>query len=256
MEPATLAWILTLTVLALGTQYVSGVVGMGYGTILTPTLILLGVNPLNAVSSVVTSQLIGNSMLSIMHHRLGNADLRPGKEDFRRALILGLSGFLGPIIAVALMLRMPSNILKAYIVALMLSMSALVVLSRRFRVKYSTKKLFLIAMIASFNKGLTGGGYGPIVTAGQLVLGINPRSAVAVTSMAEFITEVTAVVLYGVAGLLNPVLIVPMTAGTLLSAPLVARTVSITPCSTLRKVVVTAMVVLAATVLVKTFITL
>ena len=250
-EPASLAWTATLITLALTTQYVSGVIGMGYGTILTPVLILLGVNPLNAVSSVVVSQLVGNSVLSLMHHRLGNADLRPGGEESKRAIILGVSGVVGPFAAVLLMLRMPASLLKAYVAILMLSMSVLVVLSRRVRAKYSTKKLFLIAAIASFNKGLTGGGYGPVVTAGQLILGINPKSAVAVTSMAEFITEVTAVTLYGLTGLLNPALIVPMTAGTVLSAPLVAKTVKVAPNTTLRRVMAAGMTLLALAVLVK-----
>ncbi|RLF27648.1 MAG: hypothetical protein DRN14_05135 [Thermoplasmata archaeon] len=251
LEPASLAWTATLIALALTTQYVSGVIGMGYGTILTPVLILLGVNPHDAVSSVVVSQLVGNSVLSLMHHRFGNADLRPGGEESRRAMILGVSGIVGPFAAVFLMLRMPANLLKAYVAILMLSMSVLVVLSRRVRVKYSTKKLFLIAVIASFNKGLTGGGYGPVVTTGQLILGINPKSAVAVTSMAEFITEVTAVTLYGFAGLLNPALIVPMTAGTVLSAPLVAKTVKVAPNTTLRRVIAAGMTFLALAVLVK-----
>ncbi len=251
LEPTSLAWTATLITLALTTQYVSGVIGMGYGTILTPVLILLGVNPLNAVSSVVVSQLVGNSVLSLMHHRFGNADLRPGGEESRRAIILGVSGIVGPLAAVILMLRIPMNLLKAYVAILMLSMSMLVVLSRRIRARYSTKKLFLIAAIASFNKGLTGGGYGPVVTAGQLILGVNPKSAVAVTSMAEFITEVTAVTLYGIAGLLNPALIVPMTAGTVLSAPLVAKTVKVAPNATLRKVMAAGMTFLALAVLVK-----
>ena len=252
-EPASIAWTATLITLALTTQYVSGVIGMGYGTILTPVLILLGINPLNAVSSVVVSQLVGNSVLSIMHHRFGNADLRPGGEESRRAIILGISGIVGPLLAVALMLHMPVNFLKAYVAVLMLSMSALVVLSKRVRAKYSTKKLFLIAAVASFNKGLTGGGYGPVVTAGQLILGINPKSAVAVTSMAEFLTEVTAVILYGAAGLLNPALIAPMIAGTVLSAPLVAKTVKVAPNTALRKVMAVGMTLLALAVLAKAF---
>ncbi len=252
LEPASLAWTATLITLALATQYVSGVIGMGYGTILTPTLILLGVNPLYAIPSVVVSQLVGNSVLSIMHHRFGNANLRPGGEESRRAVMLGVSGMVGPLIAVTLMLHMPVNLLKAYVAVLMLSMSVLVALSRRVRVRYSTKKLFFIAVIASFNKGLTGGGYGPVVTAGQLILGVNPKSAVAVTSMAEFITEVTAVALYGFAGLLNPALIAPMTVGTLLSAPLVAKTVKVAPNTTLRKAMAAGMTFLALAVLAKT----
>ncbi len=238
-----------LAVLAFTTQYLSGVIGMGYGTILTPVLILLGFNPLNAISSVVLSQLIGNSILSLMHHRLGNADFSRHGVEARRALTIGLVGALGPVLAVMVMLNIPTNALKTYIAALMIVMSILTVISGKLRVRYSDRKLIVIALIASFNKGLTGGGYGPVVTTGQMILGVNPKSAVAVTSLAEFIAEVTAVTLYGLTGMLNPTLFIPMVIGTVASAPLIARTVKIVPNRTLRGAISTGMTALAIALL-------
>ncbi len=247
-DPLTYA---LLAALAFVTQYVSGVIGMGYGTILTPALILIGVNPLNAVSSVVISQLVGNSFLALLHHKAGNADFRARSPDSRKALLLGLSGVFGPVAAVFLLLNIPKEALKIYIASLMILMVVLVRVSGRFRLRYSTKKLFAIALLASFNKGLTGGGYGPIVTTGQLMLGLRPKSAIAITSLAEFLTEVTAVALYALTGLLQPTLFLPMVLGTVASAPLVARTVKVASNSALRRGVMTGATAIAAAILLK-----
>ncbi len=250
VDPVTYAMLATL---AFVTQYISGVIGMGYGTILTPVLILLGVDPLNAVSSIVISQLVGNSLLALLHHRAGNADFRVRSPDLRKALLLGLSGVFGPIIAVFLLLKVPKEVLKIYIAFLMILMVILTKISGKFRLKYSVRRLFVIALLASFNKGLTGGGYGPIVTTGQLMLGLIPKSAIAITSLAEFLTEVTAVSLYAVAGLLKPTLFIPMVLGTLASAPLVARTVRVASNNALRRSVMTGAAAIAVAILVKAF---
>ena len=42
--------------------------------------------------------------------------------------------------------------------------------------------------MASFNKGISGGGYGPIVTSGQILSGVSGKSAVGITSLAEGLT--------------------------------------------------------------------
>ena len=39
--------------------------------------------------------------------------------------------------------------------------------------------------IASFNKGTSGGGYGSVVTGGQLPAGVDGENAVGITSIAE-----------------------------------------------------------------------
>jgi len=42
-----------------------------------------------------------------------------------------------------------------------------------------------VGLISSFNKGLSGGGFGPVVTSGQIIAGNNPKGAVAATTLAE-----------------------------------------------------------------------
>ncbi len=50
---------------------------------------------------------------------------------------------------------------------------------------FSWKRLIAIGLISSFNKGISGGGYGPLVTGGQVLSGREARSAVGSTSFAE-----------------------------------------------------------------------
>ena len=42
-----------------------------------------------------------------------------------------------------------------------------------------------VGIVSAFNKGLTGGGFGPVVTSGQIISGQNNKGAVGVTTLAE-----------------------------------------------------------------------
>jgi hypothetical protein len=61
---------------------------------------------------------------------------------------------------------------------------------------FSWKKIGMLGIIASFNKGISGGGYGPVVTSGQLLSGVDGKNAVAITSVAEGLTCLVGVLLY------------------------------------------------------------
>jgi uncharacterized membrane protein YfcA len=78
----------------------------------------------------------------------------------------------------------------------------------------------LLAAVASFNKAVSGGGYGPLVTSGQILSGVSGKASVGITSFAEAFTCLFAVTLFLAQGEhLNLVLFVPMCAGALLSVP-------------------------------------
>lgn len=51
-------------------------------------------------------------------------------------------------------------------------------------------------LLAAFNKGLPGGGYGPLVTVGQIISGVGEKSAVSITVLSEVIVSLTAVFTY------------------------------------------------------------
>jgi len=50
--------------------------------------------------------------------------------------------------------------------------------------------------LASFNKGISGGGYGPIVTSGQILAGVKSKNAIGITSLAEGLTCFVGVITY------------------------------------------------------------
>ena len=61
---------------------------------------------------------------------------------------------------------------------------------------FSWKKIIGLGLIASFNKGLSGGGYGPVVTSGQILCGVDGKSAVGITSLAEGLTCAVGIAMY------------------------------------------------------------
>lgn len=67
-----------------------------------------------------------------------------------------------------------------------------------FRKKYTFTwtKVLGLGLLASFNKGISGGGYGPLVVGGQLLSGINGKSAVGITSLSEGFTCLVGVISY------------------------------------------------------------
>jgi uncharacterized membrane protein YfcA len=84
----------------------------------------------------------------------------------------------------------------------------------------------ILGAVAAFNKGLSGGGYGPLVTSGQVVSGMSPKRAVAITSVAESWTCVVGLAAYlFFHGELDWSLAVPMTLGATLSVPIATLTV-------------------------------
>ena len=78
------AVVLALT--ALLPQYVSSILGMGYGSALAPLLNIISFPVKEVVPAVVISQLAGNSLPPILHHKVGNADFRIGGESMHIVL--------------------------------------------------------------------------------------------------------------------------------------------------------------------------
>ncbi len=223
-----LAWY--LVPIALAAEYVDSTLGMGYGTSLTPILLLLGYSPLQVVPAVLLSELATGLLAAGLHHGVGNVNFRRGSHDLKVALILGGLSVIGAVIAAVLAVSLPTKVVKLYIAAIVLVMGFLIFLRGRRSLSFSWGRLVGIGAVASFNKGISGGGYGPLVTAGQIVSGVGPKNAVGITSLAEGLTCVVGVVTYlalrsGTSWELAP----PLLLGAILSVPLAALTVKWLP---------------------------
>jgi uncharacterized membrane protein YfcA len=215
---------------ALLCEYMDSSLGMGYGTTLTPLLLLAGFEPLQIVPAVLVSELITGVAAGWMHHRDGNVDFLRDARARRTVLHLTALSAGGAIAAVFVAVTISKLLLGLLITAIVLSMGAIILMTRKRQVPYHSGSILAVGAVAAFNKGLSGGGYGPPVTAGQVVSGLPAKHAVAITSVAESLTCAIGVAAYLAAGkTIDWTLAVPLVAGAALSVPMATATVLRTP---------------------------
>jgi uncharacterized membrane protein YfcA len=174
---------LVLFVLALMCEFVDSGLGMMYGTILSPLLIIGGMDPQVVIPSILLSQGIGGIFASIGHHRHGNANFSPKSIDFKIGSLIYLLGIVSVVIGAFVGTKIPSSWLRLYIGILVTVMGLLVVSKHSF--KFSWKKIIGIGVVSAFNKALSGGGYGPLVASGLIISGQKGKNAIGTTDFAE-----------------------------------------------------------------------
>jgi len=111
------------------------------------------------------------------------------------ALLLASCSVVGTISAVFIAINIPKFWVKLYIGLLVLTMGIIIICFNK-KFNFSWKKIIGLGLIASFNKGVSGGGYGPIVTSGQILSGVDGKSAVGITSLAEGLTCAVGIATY------------------------------------------------------------
>ncbi|MCK4850541.1 MAG: sulfite exporter TauE/SafE family protein [Phycisphaerae bacterium] len=274
----SLSIIVTIIILAFLCEYMDSTLGMGYGTTLTPVLMLFGFEPMSIIPAVLLSELITGLLAGFFHHREGNVDLKPTTADifkirnmlsplgyiekFKKtvplhlkvALLLALCSVVGTVAAVFIAVNIPKFWLKLYIGLLVLTMGIVILVCLRREFKFSWKKITFLGLIASFNKGMSGGGYGPVVTGGQILSGVEGKSAVGITSLAEGLTCLTGVIAYMLVSrnLLNWRLAPWLIIGAVLSVPLSAKSVRIIDTKTLKLAIAILTIILGTVTVIKT----
>jgi uncharacterized membrane protein YfcA len=198
-----LTWGLFVAVIALAVacQYVAVALGIGYGTALTPLLIIIGFAPLQIVPAVLLSQLAGGIVGGLAHHRAGNIHLDfrkddelikqrlrglgylPRSIDAKVVLALVAIGVIGVLVGVFTAVQISPFALEVYIGVLVLLIGIIVLLQRGRKSSFSWKSIFAVGIIGAFNKGMTGGGYVPLVTGGQIIGGREAKSSVGSTTV-------------------------------------------------------------------------
>jgi uncharacterized membrane protein YfcA len=269
---------ITVIVLAFLAEYIDSSLGMGYGTSLTPILLILGFNPLQIVPAVLVSELFSGVLAGILHHRAGNVDfkvnsmkplhiVRQIKEigfinslkknlssHLKVVVVIAVCSIIGTVASVFLALNLPQFYLKLYIGVLVFAIGFVILLTINKQYAFSWRKITVLSIIASFNKGMSGGGYGPVVTGGQLLAGVNDKSAIGITSLAEGLTCLVGVILYfffkvDIDWSLAPYL----TIGAVISVPLAVLTVKQLKTNKLRIIIGIATLILGIVTLVKIF---
>ena len=194
---------IALIVAAFMCELIDSSLGMCYGTILSPLLLIAGYEPLAVVPSILFSQAIGGLVASRIHHALRNVDfsIESGVmkrledlgyiESFRRSTSRDLKvvfavttlGVIATVIAALTAISVPKTALKTYIGILILAMGIVLLLRSRF--EFSWRRILGIGVLSAFNKGISGGGFGPVVTSGQMMCGRRSRNSIGATALSE-----------------------------------------------------------------------
>lgn len=217
--------ILLLVPLAFACEFVDSSLGMGYGTSLTPILLLLGFEPLQIVPAVLLSEFVSGITAASFHHSIKNVNFSSTSKDTRVAFVLSLFAVVGTVAAVIVAVRLPTGILKIWIGSIVVLMGIIILFTMGREPRFGWGKITVLGTVASFNKGMSGGGYGPLVMGGQLLSGIGVKNAVGITSLSEGVTCLVGVILYFFCGTSMDWSLAPwLMAGAVLSVPLAAHT--------------------------------
>ncbi|MFX1602202.1 MAG: sulfite exporter TauE/SafE family protein [Promethearchaeota archaeon] len=227
-----------LVILAFVAEYFAATLGMGYGTTLAPILIILGYAPLVLVPAILFSQFLAGFASAAFHHRFRNMNLAEHRDERDAAVIFSVLGVGGVLAAAFANMNLPSQYVKAYIAITVMAMGLLMIANIRRESEYSRPRLGIIGVFAAFNKGISGGGYGPLATSGQIISGIRPRAAIAITALVEGIICALGIGIYFALSIYPELLLtLAITVGALIAAPFSALTTAYLEQNLLRNVV-------------------
>jgi len=268
-----LSLFLAIAIIALLCEYMDASIGMGYGTTLTPLLLIIGFSPLEVVPSVLLGQLVGGLVGGFAHYRLGNISLDfrrdekvkqrlrwlgylPKSLDSKVILILAVCGVIGGLVGVFSAVNIPTVILKTYIGVMVLGIGVVILIRRSRRGTFSWKGLISVGILSSFNKGISGGGYGPLVTGGQIISGREAKSSIGSTTLAEAIVCIVGFLAYALIkeGDVFWTLAAATSIGSIVAAPFAALTTRKVDSEKLKFIIGLATIILGTFTLLKTFV--
>jgi uncharacterized membrane protein YfcA len=269
----SIALLVGVAILSLFCEYMDASIGMGYGTTLTPLLLIFGLAALQVVPAVLLGQLIGGAVGGLAHHRLGNIKLDfrrdetiikqrlrwlgylPRSLDAKVVFILAGCGVIGVVVGAMTALNIPKVALTTYIGVVVLGTGIVILLRRNYEGSFSWKGLVGVGLLSSFNKGISGGGYGPLVTGGQIISGREARSSVGSTTVAEAVVCVVGFLVYLLAkGDIFWKLAAATSIGSVIAGPLAAVTIRKINSAKLKIIIGFATIALGAYTLLKTFV--
>lgn len=249
--------ILLLFVAAFICEFIDCSLGMGYGTILSPLLIIFGYSPLEVVPAILISQALGGLSASVFHHRYKNSVFKINNNNSKIVFIISVLGVFAACLSSFIGSLIPKHILTTYIGILVLVMGIIILFNFTFR--FTWNKIIALGILSAFNKGLSGGGFGPIVTAGQIISGRGHKESIGVTTLSEVPICFCGFLTYIIVGHFNSnvtidyELISCLILGSILSTPFGAYLTKFLPKTVLKYIVALLIIVLGAWTLAKTW---
>ncbi len=187
-------------------EFMDASAGMGFGTVMSPVLMSLGFTPLQVVPVIMIQQASAGLIGAFLHREFENVEWKwnPMSETIKLWLLISILGVLAvitSIIGVYGIFKTAKVWIKLYVVILLVMMGAIALYQAYQQHKgkkrpYRFKRMGFFAFLAGFNKGIGGGGYGPVITVGGLISGVPVKSQLAVTAICEGTVSTVAAILW------------------------------------------------------------
>lgn len=168
---------------AIVAEFVDSYIGMLYGTMLTPILIICGWDAKIVVPAILFSQAMGGFIASYNHNKFGNAEFSAKSKDLKISAVIFLLGLIAVVVGALIGSVISEFALKLYIGILCIIMGFIVVIGKFY--KFSWSRVIIIGLVSSFNKALSGGGFGPVVASGLIISGQKTKNSIGSTDFAE-----------------------------------------------------------------------
>jgi len=174
---------ISIVLLAFSLEMVDNGLGGGFGTLLSPLLLLFGYDPRVIVPSILFSEMCSGLIGGGMHAYFKNVNWR----SVRTTLIGSVVAMIAATLSVGIFL--PKDAVRIYISSIAVLMGIFVVIRSFAKIEFkgrpNTLGTGILGFLCGFNKGMTGGGYGPLSVSGYVILGLTPAVAIGTTTIAE-----------------------------------------------------------------------
>ncbi len=184
-------------------EFMDAAAGMGFGTAVGALLLLAGFTPVQVVPTIMIEQALCGLVGTFLHQEFKNVEWRfsPMSETIKLWLLISVLGCIAILISITAIysvFAVHKVWIKLYVMLTLLLMGAISLfqgISRKEK-KYRPKLMTLFGFLAGFNKGIGGGGFGPVVTVGGVLSGIPVKSQLAVTAISEGTVSTFAVIIW------------------------------------------------------------
>jgi uncharacterized membrane protein YfcA len=192
-----------VVVLAFMFETLDSAAGMGFGTALAPLLFVLGWSPLQVVPALLATEAATGLLAGGLHQEFRNIAMswRPPNAAARSLFLivgLGAAGAIASALVAYFAVPLPEKVIKTYVATLVLLMSAVILMHHWIKPHkiYRPRRLSFFAALAGVNKGLGGGGFGPVITLGAVFAGVIEKSATGIATLAEGCVSALAVLAF------------------------------------------------------------
>ena len=191
--------LIIVAIIAFLSSLLNTVSGGGFGTIFTPSLVLLGYDLKEAVVCSLISQITSNISVTMIYHRFGVImEVGIRRKFYKDIFLMSVCGLIGVLVSLFLLVNLPYSVFKIY-TGLMVMLVGLLVLTIKREIKEETTsaiKLAAISIVSAFNKCVSGGGFGPLLSGGQVLSGIKVKSALIRTFIVEMVVCAGGLLIY------------------------------------------------------------